>query len=111
MALLPVIGCAPEKGNTGESPVSEADTIHSAPAVLSDSVPAVQAEVLTVRGIALGGAMNSIIIEKEDGSSCEFEFSQVSRDSIDAWEEGSKVVVSYTREAGADVVQSVRVTQ
>ncbi|MDY4075852.1 MAG: hypothetical protein SOY38_03925 [Sodaliphilus sp.] len=65
--------------------------------------------MLSVQGVAVGGAMNSIFVEDDQKESHDFAYPELNRDSIDAWEEGDIVKVTYTPGAEGDVVSSVRV--
>ncbi|MGM9868225.1 MAG: hypothetical protein ACI30R_01185 [Sodaliphilus sp.] len=111
LAMLLAVGCTSEKGQSEQSADAVADTVDAVANAPADSVAEVQHNVLTAVGTAVGGAMNSIMIEDASGETLDFEYSQLSRDSIDAWEEGSKVEIRYTRGSDGDVVQSVRVVR
>ena len=111
VALLLAVGCSPEKAKNEQSPEVVADTTDTVAKMPTDTVIKDQPEVLTAEGTAVGGAMNSIIIEDAGGETLDFEYPQLSRDSIDAWEEGNKMQIRYTKDAAGNVVQSVRVVQ
>ena len=111
IVLLLAVSCSPEKGKSEQSVDAVSNSADTVAKDTANAVSEVQPEVLQVEGTAVGGAMNSIMIEDASGEMLDFEYSQLSRDSIDAWEEGSKVKICYTRGADGDVVQSVRVVR
>lgn len=105
------VGSCQKEGKGSADAASEADTIAVEQAADSDSVANSEqnAGMLSVQGVAVGGAMNSIFVEDEQKEPHDFAYPELNRDSIDAWEEGDIVKVTYTPEAEGDVVSSVRV--
>ena len=96
------------KGSTDTA--SDTDTIPVEQILDTDTTANGNADsMLSVQGVAVGGAMNSIFVEDDQKESHDFAYPELNRDSIDAWEEGDIVKVTYTTGAEGDVVSSVRV--
>lgn len=104
------IGSCQKEGKGSADMASDADTIPVEQVLNTDTTAKENADgVQTVQGVALGGAMNSIFVEDEQKESHDFAYPELNRDSIDAWEEGDIVKVTYTPGAEGNVVSSVRV--
>lgn len=108
-ALL--IGSCQKEGKGTADTASDADTIPVEQVLDTDTTAKENNTegVLTIQGVAVGGAMNSIFVEDEQKEPHDFAYPELNRDSIDAWEEGDIVKVTYTPGAEGDVVSSVRV--
>ena len=104
------IGSCQKEGKGSADMASDADTIPVEQVLNTDTTAKENADgVQTVQGVALGGAMNSIFVEDEQKESHDFAYPELNRDSIDAWEEGDIVKVTYTPGAEGNVVSSMRV--
>ncbi len=110
---MTVISCQKE-GASGATDVSSnsGDTALAQPSVPADTVQDVLAlPVSEFEGEAVGGAMNSIFLEDAQGVTRDFAYPDLDRDSIDGWEEGDVVRVTFTPSKDGDVVKSVRVVK
>lgn len=105
------IGSCQKEGKGTADTASDADTIPVEQVLDTDTTTKENNTdgVLTIQGVAVGGAMNSIFVEDEQKEPHDFAYPELNRDSIDAWEEGDIVKVTYTPGAEGDVVSSVRV--
>lgn len=104
------IGSCQKEGKGSTDTASDADTIPIEQVLDTDTTTKENTDgVLTIQGVAVGGAMNSIFVEDEQKEAHDFAYPELNRDSIDAWEEGDIVKVTYTPGAEGDVVSSVRV--
>lgn len=105
------IGSCQKEGKVSANIASDADTIPVEQVLDTDTTAKENNTdgVLTIQGVAVGGAMNSIFVEDEQKEPHDFAYPELNRDSIDAWEEGDIVKVTYTPGAEGDVVSSVRV--
>lgn len=100
------VSCQKE-GASGASSVSEDTT--KVETVVDENADDVEAhDTLSVDGVAMGGAMNSILVEDADDKSYDFAYPDLNRDSIDAWEDGDLVKIKYIPSKDGDVVISVR---
>ncbi|MDY3007959.1 MAG: hypothetical protein SOR86_02800 [Sodaliphilus sp.] len=104
------IGSCQKEGKGTADTASDADTIPVEQVLDTDTTANGNADsMLSVQGVAVGGAMNSIFVEDNQKESHDFAYPELNRDSIDAWEEGDIVKVTYAPGAEGDVVSSVRV--
>ena len=104
------MGSCKKEGKGSVETASGADTIPVEQVLDTDTTANGNADsMLSVQGVAVGGAMNSIFVEDDQKESHDFAYPELNRDSIDAWEEGDIVKVTYTPGAEGDVVSSVRV--
>lgn len=105
------IGSCQKESKGSADTASDADTIPIEQVLDTDTTAKENNTdgVLTIQGVAVGGAMNSIFVEDEQKEPHDFAYPELNRDSIDAWEEGDIVKVTYTPGAEGDVVSSVRV--
>lgn len=107
------VSCQKEASSSADEVSSDQDTDTivqtKAPA---DTVKDIMAlPISEFEGEAVGGAMNSIFLEDAQGVTRDFAYPDLDRDSIDGWEEGDVVRVTFTPSKDGDVVKSVRVVK
>lgn len=96
---------ASDTATVSQTEVAQPDT------VVKDGVTSPESNALSVQGEAVGGAMNSIFVQDDKGTTYDFAYPELNRDSIDGWEEGDIVKVKYTPGNEGNVVSSVRVVK
>ena len=100
------VSCQKEGASSTSSVPKDSTKVETVMDEDSDDVEA--QDTLSVDGVVIGGAMNSILVEDADGKSYDFAYPELTRDSIDAWEEGDLVKIKYSPSKDGDVVISVR---
>ncbi|MDO4511267.1 MAG: hypothetical protein Q4B68_05555 [Bacteroidales bacterium] len=113
LAFMMVAAAACQKEGSASGEASEADTAvvvadSAIDSIVAQKVAEHASDLLSINGVVVGGAMNSIMIEDCEGEAYDFSYPELSRDSIDAWEEGDLVKITYTHTKDGDVVVSVR---
>lgn len=99
MALLTAISSC--NGNSDKN-TEYTDTIDSAAIAVNDSD-----SVLSLTGVAIDGAMNSIFIKSANGDTVDFEYPDLDPKMTDSWDEGDTVTVRYIKAKVTDAPDSV----
>lgn len=93
LSIMAMLTAMPSCGNADKGSGSTTDTIDSAAVAANDSD-----STLSVTGIALDGAMNSVFIKSlQNGDSLSFEYPDLDRKLVDSWEIGDTVTVKYVK--------------
>lgn len=94
MAMLSAVSCV--NGNSDNN-AATTDTIDSTAIAPNDSD-----SVISVTGIALDGAMNSIFIKTANGDTINFAYPDLDESKQDSWEVGDTMTVKYMKEVNAN---------
>lgn len=91
LSVMAMLTAMPSCGNADKGSGSTTDTIDSAAVAANDSTQ-------SVTGVALDGAMNSVLIKSlANGDSLSFEYPDLDRKLVDSWEIGDTVTVKYVK--------------